>query len=202
MKWLIGIDEVGRGPLAGPVCIGLCMAPKTKNNRIWKIIEGVKDSKKLTSPERRFWLKQLKILSYTGAISYHTSFVSHKIIDRRGIAYALQLAIKRTIKKARLNPKNCEIRLDGSIYAPKEFKNQKTIIKGDEREPIIAVASIVAKVRRDSYLEKLSKKYPDYGFEIHKGYGTKKHIEALKKFGSSDIHRQSFIAKIMALNKA
>jgi ribonuclease HII len=196
--WLIGIDEVGRGPLAGPVCIGLCKFPAGKRRKIWKIIEGVKDSKKLSEAERHFWSRQMKALSTAGMISYHTSFVSHAIIDRKGIAKAVRLAIKRTIKKAELEPKKCEILLDGSLRAPKEFKNQKTIIKGDEKEPIIALASIVAKVRRDNRMKKLAKKYPGYGFEIHKGYGTKEHIRALKKLGPSDIHRQSFIAKIMA----
>ena len=197
MKWLVGIDEVGRGPLAGPVCIGLCMAKTPDYKKIWKIIKNVKDSKKLSEGERHLWLRQIKDLSSIGALSYHTSFVSHKIIDRKGIAYAVRLAIKRTIKKAELNPKNCEIRLDGSIYAPKEFKNQKTIIKGDEKEPIIALASIVAKVRRDNRMKKLAKKYPGYGFEIHKGYGTKSHIKALKKLGPSDIHRQTFIRGVL-----
>ncbi|HEY9584070.1 MAG TPA: ribonuclease HII, partial [Candidatus Paceibacterota bacterium] len=130
--------------------------------------------------------------------SYYTSFVSHKIIDRQGIAYAIRLAIKRTIKKAGLRPDNCEIRLDGSIYASKEFKNQKTIIKGDEKEPIIALASIIAKVRRDNRMKRLAKKYSGYGFEIHKGYGTKNHIKAVKKLGPSEIHRRTFISKITA----
>ena len=198
MRWIVGIDEVGRGPLAGPVCVGLCKAPAKKNHKVWKIIKNVKDSKQLSEEARHFWVKRMKDLASAGFISYYTSFVSHKIIDDRGIAYAIKLAIKRTIKKAKLNPENCEIRLDGSIYAPKEFKNQKTIIKGDEKEPIIALASIVAKVRRDNRMKKLAKKYPGYNFEIHKGYGTKKHIKALKKLGLTDIHRKSFTAKIMA----
>lgn len=198
MKYIVGIDEVGRGPLAGPVCIGLCVAPAQKSHVIWKILKGVKDSKKLSEVERHLWLSQMNDLQNAGAISYFTSFVSNSIIDRKGIAYAVRLAIKRTIEKAKLDPKNCEIRLDGSIYAPKEFLNQKTIIKGDEKEPIIALASIVAKVRRDNRMKRLAKKYPGYGFEIHKGYGTNKHIKALKKYGPSDIHRRSFIAKIMA----
>ena len=202
MKYLVGIDEVGRGPLAGPVCIGLCKFLKKNQRKIWKIIKDVKDSKKLSESERHLWLRQMKDLRGAGVISYHTSFVSHKIIDERGIAFAIRLATKRTIAKARLTPNNCEILLDGSIYAPKEFKNQKTIIKGDEKEPIIALASIVAKVRRDNRMKKLAKTYPGYGFEIHKGYGTKSHILALQKLGPSDIHRRSFITRLPNVNLA
>lgn len=196
--WLVGIDEVGRGPLAGPVCIGLCKFLKKNQRKIWKIIKDVKDSKKLSETERHLWLRQMKALRSAGMISYYTSFVSHKIIDEKGIAFAIRLAIKRTIAKAKLKPKNCQILLDGSIYAPKEFTEQKTIIKGDEKEPLIALASIVAKVRRDNRMKKLAKKYSGYGFEIHKGYGTKSHINALKKLGPCDIHRRTFIGKIMA----
>ena len=192
MKFIVGIDEVGRGPLAGPVCIGLCMAKTPDYKKIWKIIRDVKDSKKLSEGERHLWLRQIKDLSNIGMISYDTSFVSHAIIDRKGIAYAVRLAIKRTIKKAELNPKNCEIRLDGSIYAPKEFKNQKTIIKGDEKDVFIACASIVAKVSRDNLMCKLALKYPQYNFETHKGYGTLLHRHLIKKLGLSEIHRKSF----------
>ncbi len=198
MKYFVGIDEVGRGPLAGPVCIGLCILPKNKLKAVWSIIKDVKDSKQLSEIERNLWLRKMKDLRNAGAIDYYVSFVSHKIIDRNGIAGAIRLAIKKTITKAKLKTNYCEIFLDGSLYAPKEFKNQKTIIKGDEKVPIIALASIVAKVRRDERMKKLAKKYPGYDFEINKGYGTKNHIKALKKLGPSGIHRRSFISKITA----
>lgn len=198
MRYIVGIDEVGRGPLAGPVCVGLCLTETSNYRKIWKIIKDIKDSKKLSEGERYLWLRDIKTLSDTGMISYYTAFISNKIIDKKGIAYSIRSAIKKLIKKAKLNPKNCEVRLDGSLYMPKEFKNQKTIIKGDEKEPIIAIASIVAKIQRDELMKKLARKYPDYGFEIHKGYGTKNHIKMIKKLGPSPVHRKTFISKIMA----
>ena len=96
----------------------------------------------------------------------------------------------------KLNPKNCEVRLDGGLHAPAEFKNQKTIIRGDEKEKIIAWASILAKVSRDSLMRKASRKFPEYGFEIHKGYGTARHRSAISKHGLSPLHRKTFCTRI------
>ena len=97
-----------------------------------------------------------------------------------------------------MDPQTCLVLLDGGLKAPREFIYQKTIIKGDEKELSISLASIAAKVTRDAYMTKLAKKYPAYGFEIHKGYGTKKHREAIKKHGPSEVHRMSFLGRILA----
>lgn len=199
MKWLVGIDEVGRGPLAGPVTLGLFMTSSNKKLPIWKILKKAKDSKALSEKQRNEWFKKIKILAKGGEIKFFTSSVGNKIIDKIGIAGAVRLAIKRVVKKTELKPTNCEILLDGSLRAPSKFKNQKTIIKGDEKKPIIALASIVAKVRRDKRMRKLAKIYPRYHFEENVGYGTAEHIKALKKWGFSTIHRRSFIGGILKL---
>jgi ribonuclease HII len=102
------------------------------------------------------------------------------------------MAISQGLNKIKLDPNKCQVLLDGSLKAPKEFINQKTIIKGDEKEKIIAWASILAKVSRDSIMTKYHKKFPQYGFQIHKGYGTDKHRTAISKYGLSEIHRKTF----------
>jgi ribonuclease HII len=196
-KYLAGIDEVGRGPLAGPVCVGLCAFPADKKHPVWRNFTGVKDSKKLSAKRRRQWREKVLTWKRTGQIICESSFVGHAMIDRRGISYAVRLAIRRTMRKSGLLPEQSRLLLDGSLRAPKKFSNQKTIIRGDELEPIIALASIVAKVRRDDRMVTLAARYPEYGFEIHKGYGTALHIKALKKFGPSEIHRRTFIKNIV-----
>lgn len=137
----------------------------------------------------------MKRLRANGKVEYSVSMVSNEIIDKRGISHAINLAIKRGLKKVVANPKNSQILLDGRLFAPVEFKNQKTIIRGDEKETSIALASIVAKVTRDRYMVRLSKKFPKYGFGKHKGYGTRDHYKAIKKHGLTKFHRKSFLTK-------
>ncbi len=123
------------------------------------------------------------------------------MVDKIGISRATMLVVKRSIKKlssAWKYDSQVEILLDGLLHAPAEYK-QKTIIKGDEKEPIISLASIIAKVTRDKYMTKLAETYPEYGFESHKGYGTKKHYESIKKYGISDVHRRSFLKNLKNL---
>ncbi|MFA5889175.1 MAG: ribonuclease HII [Candidatus Paceibacterota bacterium] len=191
MKYIVGIDEVGRGPLAGPVtvCVVVCeenLYKKLKRNKSLPPLG--KDSKKL-SPELR--QKYAKYLKHT-EISYVVVNVSNRIIDKKGISFAIRFAIEKGFEKLKI--KNCELKilLDGGLKAPKKFINQRTIIRGDEKEKIIAWASILAKVSRDTLMCRLAKKYPKYGLEIHKGYGTLRHRGVLKKVGLSDIHRKSF----------
>lgn len=123
---------------------------------------------------------------------YAVAHVSNKMIDRNGISFCIKKAIKKGIDKLKLTPLKCKVLLDGSLKAPEEFKNQKTIIKGDQKEKIIAWASILAKVSRDRLMCSMAKKFPKYGLEFHKGYGTKKHRQCIKKYGPSAFHRKTF----------
>lgn len=198
MKYIVGIDEVGRGPLAGPVtvCVVVCEEITYKILKLSKILPAVgKDSKKIKEKDREKFVKVLEDLKKQKKINFSINHVSNTIIDTRGISFAIKKAMELGISKLKLNSKNCEIRLDGGLKAPKDFK-QKTIIKGDEKEKIIAWASILAKVSRDKLMKNVCKKFPNYSFENHKGYGTLRHREAIKKYGITKFHRVSFCKNI------
>lgn len=196
MKRAIGIDEVGRGPIAGPTAVGaFCLSGKIDS----PILKGkpvpLRDSKKLSRGQREAWFLHIKKLRKEGKCDFAVVMVSAKSIDRIGIAQAIRNAMKSCLEKVGAEPKDM-ILLDGSLYAPKEFKKQKTIIKGDEKEPAIGLASIMAKVTRDSYMLKMAKKHPGYGFETHVGYGTRKHYEAIRRHGLTGLHRRSFLGRL------
>ncbi len=190
---VIGVDEVGRGPLAGPLCVGACLVRARLRRRALFALSGVRDCKQLTPEKRHEWFSRIAREAKQGTLCVTSSFVSPSIIDRKGLAYALRLAIRRCLKRLIAAPGHALIQLDGGLCAPARYPFQETIVGGDEREPLIAAASIVAKVRRDRYMIRLAKKYPAYGFEIHKGYGTKRHYEALRRHGISEVHRRSFL---------
>lgn len=193
-KYIIGIDEVGRGPIAGPVAV---CALSLQNKFNSKKFVGFKDSKKLSHSQRLKWLSKIDEEREKGNIIYKVSFESNKVIDKKGIVFAIKRSLASSLKYMGKNSKDCQILLDGGLRAPEEYKNQKTIIKGDEKELAIALASIVAKVTRDTLMVKLAKKYPDYDIEKHKGYGTKGHYIAIKNKGISPIHRKSFLKQIV-----
>lgn len=197
-KHIIGIDEVGRGPLAGPVAVGACLisVSKIKNLLDEGFFKGIRDSKKLSEKKREEWLSKIKKLKAKGDLDYFVAFVGNKIIDKKGISQCIKTAIKISLKKLKAEPSKTMVLLDGGLKAPEEFKNQKTIIKGDEKEPIISLASIVAKVARDRKMVEYSKKFPQYGFEIHKGYGTALHCQKIRENGLSELHRKSFCKNI------
>ena len=189
-KFLIGIDEVGRGPLAGPVAVcALGLGPKFAPANF----RNFKDSKKLSHEQRLKWLEKIDEEKKKENIIYKVSFESNKIIDRKGLTFAIKKALANSLNFLNIKPVDCEVLLDGGLKAPAEYLNQKTIIKGDEKKLSIALASIVAKVARDTLMVRLAKKYPGYGLEKHKGYGTADHYKALKKYGISAIHRKSFL---------
>ncbi len=188
--YYIGIDEVGRGPLAGPVAVGVL---KTKHSVFGFWARGVKDSKQLTAKERQVWYEKIKKAKEEGKLNFVVSFVSSKIIDEKGLTYAIKKAISVSLKKLSVDPQKCKVLLDGGLKAPKEFIFQETIIKGDEKEPIIALASIVAKVTRDKLMTKYAKKYLPYRFDIHKGYGTKAHYKEISENPLTPIHRRRFL---------
>lgn len=188
----VGVDEAGRGPLAGPVSVGV-VAINRKFNK--KFFRGIKDSKKLTKISREEWFKKIKEANEIGHLNFAVALVSEKIIDKKGIVEAIKIGIEECFNNLKI-PKYSKILLDGSLKASKDFKNQKTIIRGDEKIALISAASIMAKVIRDKYMVKIAMQYPQYGFEEHKGYGTARHIEMIKKFGPSKIHRKTYLTKI------
>ena len=137
IKYLIGIDEVGRGPLAGPVTLGAVMIRKAGAKNFSEIFRAVKDSKQLTEKKREEWFEIAKRERDAGRIDFSVSSVENFMIDRIGLARAIRRALQNCLKKLKAVPDECEVLLDGSLYAPKEFINQKTIIKGDEKLKII-----------------------------------------------------------------
>lgn len=180
---ICGVDEAGRGPLAGPVCAAACILPPGF------CPEGLDDSKKLT-PKKRDKLYDIII---ENALSYGIAFATVEEIERLNILNATFLAMNRAIEKLDIVPALALI--DGNTGKGVNHPN-RPIIGGDGKCACIAAASILAKVTRDRYMIELSEKYPQYGFERHKGYGTKLHYQAIREFGACEEHRQSFLKKL------
>lgn len=181
-KTVCGVDEAGRGPLAGPVCAAAVILPKDL------IIPGLNDSKKLTEKKRA----ELYDIITAQAIAYGIALVDEKTIDEINILQATYLAMQNAVKGLSVEPDM--ILVDGN-RAPSFSAPSKTIVKGDSLSASIAAASILAKVTRDRLMEELDGKYPAYGFAVHKGYGTKRHYEALRTYGPCEIHRMTFLKK-------
>ncbi len=180
-----GVDEAGRGPLAGPVCAAAVILPQDL------IIEEINDSKKLTEKKR----EKLFDVIISSAIAYSIEFVSPEVIDEINIRQATSLAMHNAVKN--LEKAADFVIVDGNDNIPFDTPF-KYIVKGDAKSQTIAAASILAKVSRDRLMVELDKEYPEYGFAKHKGYGTKTHCEAIRKFGLLPIHRKSFItAKVL-----
>ena len=179
---ICGVDEAGRGPLAGPVCAAAVILPKGLD------IPGLTDSKKLTDKKRRELMPVIK----EQAIAYGIGFASEKEIDEINILQATYLAMERAL--AQLEGKAALALIDGN--RAKDFGLPvKTVVKGDSLSANIAAASVLAKVTRDDIMVEMAQKYPEYGFEIHKGYGTKAHYAALTEHGPCEIHRMTFLKK-------
>ena len=195
IRYIVGVDEAGRGPLAGPVTVGACAACPAVIRQLKREIfpAGIRDSKKLTSVRREAILAILASYEKAGLIRLACVHSAPAVIDGRGISFALRSGIAKALVKISYSPAETEVRLDGLLRAPTIFKYQKTIVKGDEKEVIIALASIVAKVRRDRLMVRLARRYPGYDLEQHKGYGTRRHYYLIKKYGPSAAHRRSFL---------
>ncbi len=178
-KLIAGTDEVGRGPLAGPVVAAAVILPKGYNNSL------IQDSKKISPELRETLAKEIK----EKAISFCIAKVNWKQIDEMGILNASKLAMRRAILGLSKTP---DFILSDAVALNIMEIPQKAIVKGDEKVLCIAAASILAKVHRDELMLKYSKKHPKYGFEKHMGYGTKVHLNAIKKHGACQIHRKSF----------
>lgn len=135
-------------------------------------------------------------LKNAGALNFAVAFSSASRIDADGIVPAIRSALAECLEKLDALPHECEIRLDGSLSAPAHYKNQTTIIRGDDSEPVISMASIAAKVERDKYMVQVSSQYPEYGFALHKGYGTAKHRQVIRQQGLSELHRATFCSRL------
>lgn len=196
IKYVIGIDEAGRGPIAGPLTLGALVFTRERyeeyKKRADRLPEGI-DSKLLLPEEREVWFGKIERAKEKGELDFAVSFVSESVIDCRGLAFAVKSAIRHSLLKLSLPPADCLVLLDGLLKAPRVFKNQTTIIRGDEKEPAIGLASIAAKVLRDRRLVELGREFPEWRFEEHKGYGTPDHYARIGQFGLSPIHRRSFL---------
>ena len=177
-----GVDEAGRGPLAGPVCAAAVILPPDME------IPGLNDSKKLTDKKRR----ELFDVITNEAVAYGIALVGEKEIDEINILQATFRAMEQAVARLNMNPD--VVLVDGN-REPKLGFPVKTVVKGDSLSASIAAASILAKVTRDRLMEQLDETYPQYGFAVHKGYGTKRHYEALRAFGPCAIHRMTFLKK-------
>lgn len=177
---ICGVDEAGRGPLAGPVYAAAVILPRDLE------IPGLTDSKKLSDKKRR----ELFPIIQEQAVAFGIGVASEKEIDEINILQATFLAMKRALEKLSVRPDLALI--DGNRETDFGVP-AKTVVKGDSLSASIAAASILAKVSRDDYMMELAQKYPQYGFDIHKGYGTKAHYQALREFGPSEVHRMTFL---------
>lgn len=191
---VVGVDEAGRGPLAGPVAVGIVAV--SEGYDILAHFPGLNDSKKLSEKKREILFKTLQEEMKAGNVKAVVCLSSARMIDDKGIAYAIRHALNRGVRKLLPNPKEGKVWLDGSLKAPSEYA-QETVIGGDGLVPAIMLASIAAKVTRDQLMLKTDATHPLYGFASHKGYGTKAHIEAIRKYGSCEEHRQSFLKNIL-----
>ncbi len=189
-EFICGIDEAGRGPIAGPVCAAAVILPNGL------IIDGVNDSKKLSEKKREKLYDDI----IDAALAYSVQFIFQDKIDEINIRQATHLAMQNAVNDLAVKPDILIV--DGNDNIDFDDVNSLYIKKGDANSQTIAAASILAKVTRDRYMVSLAKEYPEYGLDAHKGYGTKKHIEAIRKFGVQPIHRKTFMTdKVLGINK-
>lgn len=182
-----GVDEAGRGPLAGPVYAAAVILKEDA------VIDGINDSKKLSEKKR----EELYDVIIENAVAYAVYGVDEKVIDEINILNATHMAMRGAVES--LHKKADYVLIDGNSIKGMKTPHE-TIVKGDAKSISIAAASILAKVSRDRYITKMAEKYPEYGFEKHKGYGTKLHTDMILEHGSSPIHRKSFLKKLLGDN--
>lgn len=183
-RYIAGVDEAGRGPLAGPVYAAAIIFPKDIR------LDGINDSKKLSPKKREELFEEIT----EKAVAYSVFSVDENKIDEINILRATHLAMNGAVSK--LSQKPDFVIIDGNSISGMDIPHE-TIVKGDAKSISIAAASIIAKVSRDRYITKMAEIYPEYGFEKHKGYGTKEHIEAILKYGALPIHRKTFLKNIL-----
>ena len=185
MKYICGIDEAGRGPLAGPVVVGALILPQTS------FIEGINDSKKVSEKKRELLYEQIT----NEAIAWSVGIIDQREIDKINILNATKKALTMAVEELEIKPEL--ILVDALEHINTLGIPVQSIIKGDATRYSIAAASIIAKVTRDRIMRQWDEVYPQYGFASHKGYGTAKHIQAIKEYGICDLHRRSFVQKFI-----
>lgn len=194
---LVGVDEVGRGPIAGPVCVGVFISSE---KQILKIIKNapceLRDSKKLTNIQREKWSNYLHECKKLRLCDFSINMQSNIVIDKHGIQHAIRKCVANGFSKLEIDV-NSRVLCDAGLRPPDVYQNYVSIVKGDEREAVIAMASILAKVHRDQFMTKLGLKYPDYGFQSHMGYGTQVHYIALENKGILPVHRRSYLKNLL-----
>jgi ribonuclease HII len=194
-KWVVGVDEAGRGPLAGPVAVGLVKAREDFD--ISKAFPGLNDSKKLSEKNRERLFTLLEEHVAQGNVAYVVVMRSALDIDRKGIAVCISEAVAEGLEELlgmgrASSKKDVKVWLDGALRAPSQYP-QETVIRGDSIIPSIMLASVAAKVTRDHFMRAQSTLYPQYNFETHKGYGTKAHMDTIRTHGQCPLHRKTFI---------
>lgn len=198
-KYIIGVDEVGRGPIAGPLVVCAC-AVRVGVDLLNLFPKGVlKDSKKLTENQRAGIRESLYQYVTRGDVIFGIGEVSASCIDSQGLSPSIRDAIQQALEKVVTEgvSRDSFVYLDGSLKAEECYLNQQTVIKGDEKIIEISLASIIAKQYRDNLMKKLAHIFPEYSFDKHMGYGTKAHYEALSTYGMTKEHRRSFLKKIL-----
>ncbi len=201
ISYVVGIDEAGRGPLAGPVAVGIVLVPYDFD---WSLLPGVGDSKKVSERNRERLYKEAMKLAKAGKLWCTVELGSAKAIDKLGISAVIRQCIDKGLRDIStrrdlvLDWTGVAVKLDGSLSAPEYCVHQETIIKGDAKEPVIGLASILAKVTRDAYMRRLALMpiYEPYNFTKHKGYGTAAHRRAIGVYGLSPEHRVSYCGNI------
>lgn len=202
MRYIIGIDEAGRGALAGPVCVGAVLIPESFYwQAAFALVQKrgaphVRDSKKLSAQQRN---TIFTFLSEHPHVRHAAAFVDARTIDEIGIVNAVHEAVTIAIGRLNADSTATTVQLDAGLRAPSQWE-QSSHIRGDEHFPAIAFASIVAKVSRDTLMEELSARYAPYHFDEHKGYGTLVHREAIRRHGLSAIHRSTFCTRLQKTN--
>lgn len=199
MKWVVGIDEAGRGPLAGPVVVATVTMLQNDYKKIrWQRYDfELNDSKKISVQARIYWANIAKKWQKQGLIKYEISKKTAKQIDSIGISQCIYDCISASLSKLEIVPEQTQILMDGGLRAPTIYKNQKALIKGDQKEKIISLASVIAKVYRDAYMINQARKYKSYFWEENKGYGTRNHQKAIINKGISPLHRKTFLRRII-----
>jgi ribonuclease HII len=194
MKLMLGIDEAGRGPVAGPVSVGVVAVEE--NFDLFSVFPGLNDSKQLSEKKREILFEILKQQVALGNVQFRVNLSSAHMIDENGIVRAVRSALDAGVRELLPEPIHGKVFLDGALRAPDEYI-QETVIGGDGIIPAIMLASVAAKVVRDRLMvSEVAKQFPVYGFEKHKGYGTKAHYAAIAEYGLCDEHRRTFLSSI------